>query len=178
MTTVDADRMAELETRLAGVEERMRLAEDHLTLWRIVASYGLAVDSGEADATAEIWTEDGLYDVDPVLLEGRKALRDMVSSDFHQGLIAGGVAHLMGVPHIVIDGDHAVVTNYSQVAVREQDQDAHRLWRTSTNRWEFARTAEGWQVTRRNNRLLDGRPEAPELLRLGLSLCSEPTRTP
>lgn len=36
--------------------------EDHLEITQLVAQYGPAVDSGSADATAGLWTEDGSFD--------------------------------------------------------------------------------------------------------------------
>jgi len=35
--------------------------------------------------------------------------------------------------------------------------------RVSSNRWDLARTAKGWQVTTRTKRLLDGSAKAREL---------------
>jgi hypothetical protein len=34
----------------------------------------------------------------------------------------------------------------------------------SANRWEFARTSSRWRVTRRTNRVIDGSPEAQQIL--------------
>jgi hypothetical protein len=80
-------------------------------------------------------------------------------------LIHSGAAHLQGLPHIEVNGDSAVVTAYSQLVLREEGSDSYRIWRTGVNRWEFCRTAEGWQVTQRINRQLDGGAEVRELLR-------------
>jgi len=152
------------EDRIADLEQRLREVEDHLALTRIIASYGPAVDSGSAGTTARLWTETGVYDTFPVVLSGRQELRGMVTGEMHQGLINAGAAHLMGPPHIVVDGDHAVVTHYSQLVLRDPPADGYRIWRTGVNRWEFARTDQGWQATSRVNRQLDGSEEARNLL--------------
>ncbi|MEU5696831.1 nuclear transport factor 2 family protein [Actinosynnema sp. NPDC020468] len=145
-----------VEERLAAVEERLRAAEDRLALLQLVATYGPAVDSGSAGQAAGLWAEDGVYDTFPVVLEGRDAIRDMVTGELHQGLIAAGAAHLLTLPHVELDGDRAVLTNHSQLVLR--DGDGFRVWRTGVNRWECARTADGWRVVSRVNRLLDGSP--------------------
>ncbi|MEU7713243.1 nuclear transport factor 2 family protein [Micromonospora chalcea] len=164
MSDSQPDRLALLEARLEQAERRLATAEDQLALWRIVASYGPAVDSGSAEITAQLWTEDGVYDTFPVVLNGRDALRGMVNGERHQALINNGAAHLMGLPHIVVDGDRAVVTNYSQLVLSAPDQNGYRIWRTGSNRWEFTRTDEGWKVTHRWNRQLDGTDEGRDLL--------------
>ena len=68
------------------------------------------------------------------------------------------------MPHINISGDTAVVTNYSQLVLRDPDTDGFRVWRTGVNRWELIRTADGWRATFRANRQLDGTAEARDLL--------------
>ncbi|MDA3623938.1 nuclear transport factor 2 family protein [Saccharopolyspora sp. WRP15-2] len=156
-TGATADRIAALEHRLAEVEDR-------LALLQIVAAYGPAVDSGSAEVTAAMWTADGVYDTFPAALAGQAAIGDMVTGEMHQGLIGSGAAHLLGIPHIELNGDSAVVTNYSQLVLREPDSDGYRIWRTGVNRWEFTRTAEGWRVVRRINRQLDGTAEGRDLL--------------
>ena len=164
MTDSQPDRLGLLEARRAPAERRHAAPQDQLARWRIVAGYGPAVDSGSAEVTAQMWTEDGVYDTYPVVLNGRDALRGMVNGERHQALIHAGAAHLMGQPHIVVDGDRAVVTNYSQLVLNAPDQNGYRIWRTGSNRWEFVRTDEGWKVTHRWNRQLDGTDEGRGIL--------------
>lgn len=156
--------MTSTEDRLTALETRLREAEDRLALLQIVAGYGPAVDSGSAQPTAQIWAEDGRYDTFPVVLEGRDALAAMVTGERHQRLINAGAAHLLGLPHIQLDGDTAVVTNYSQLVLRNDDGESYRIWRTGVNRWHFSRTADGWKATTRVNRQLDGTPEGRAIL--------------
>ncbi|ASR36311.1 hypothetical protein BAY61_16305 [Prauserella marina] len=147
--------MTSTENRLAALERRLREAEDRLALLHIVASYGPAVDSGSAEVVAAMWTEDGSYDSDPAVFEGRREIAAMVLGTRHQGLIGSGAAHLLGIPHIALDGDEAVVTT-SQLVLRDKDGQGFRVARTGVNRWEFVRTSEGWKVRDRVNRQLDG----------------------
>ena len=151
---------AELVARLEQVERK-------LALYDFIASYGPAVDSGAADATAEMWAEAGTYDFgDPAhVLGSREAMRAMVEGRAHQSLIAHGAAHFIGFPKVEIDGDTAVVTGYSQVC-RFVD-DHFELWRVSANRWELTWTGDGWQVVMRTAYPLDGSEAARALLRPG-----------
>src|SRR5262245_7341559 len=57
--------MGEIDDLRAAVESlarRVRLLEDHLEITQLVAQYGPAVDSGSAETTAGLWTEDGTFD--------------------------------------------------------------------------------------------------------------------
>ena len=82
--------------------------------------------------------------------------------EFHQKLIAGGAAHVLGVPHILIEGHRAVATCYSRVF--RHGEGGFELWRVAVNRWELVRTPEGWRASYRTNRLLDGSEAARALL--------------
>jgi ketosteroid isomerase-like protein len=155
--------VSDIEATVQALAERVRVLEDQLAIYRLVASYGPAVDSGNADAVGRMWTEDGVYDVDtPGPLEGRASVSAMVAGKGHQSLIHGGAGHVMAMPVVTLDGDRAVATGYSRLYLR--DGDGFRVWRVAANRWELQRTADGWQVTNRVNRVLDGRADARELL--------------
>lgn len=147
----------------AELAARVELIEKKLALYDLIASYGPAVDSGSAERTAGMWTEDGTYDFGgDAVLAGRAQIEAMVRSRPHQGLIAGGAGHLLGLPAIAIDGDRAVVTGYSQVC-RHVD-GGYEVWRVSANRWELTWTGGRWQVERRQAYVLDGQESARALL--------------
>jgi hypothetical protein len=86
----------------------------------------------------------------------------MVESDGQRGLIAQGCAHVQSAPVIRVDGDRATATAYSQVFLHAKE--GYDVWRVSANLWEFRRTPDGWRVTRRLNRMIDGKPEAHAVL--------------
>ncbi len=65
-----------------------------------------------------------------------------------------------------VDGDTAVATCKSQLIIH--DDDGFRVHRITANRWELAKIDGAWKVTRRVNRLLDGREEARTLLAAGV----------
>lgn len=150
------------EERLAALEARMRVLEDQAALLRLIYSWGPAVDTGNAEAAAGLWTQDGVLDSDLSRLDGPPAVAAMVESDGQQQLITQGCAHVQTAPIVTVDGDRATATAYSQVFVHAEA--GHDVWRVSANLWEFRRTPEGWRVTRRTNRVVDGGPQARQLL--------------
>lgn len=159
----------DLAGRLAELSARIELLEDELAIRRVLAAYGPAVDSGDSAATGELWTEGAVYDMDVGVLDGRGEIVAMVDGEGHQEIIGGGSAHAIGPALVDLDGDRATAITYSQL-FRGDGKGGFWIWRVAANRWELARThdaasPEGWQVVRRTTRLLDGRPDARELLR-------------
>jgi SnoaL-like domain len=156
MSNDESDRLERLERRLGEVE-------DYLSILRLVANYGPSVDSGSGRWTASLWVEDGVYDTDALVMNGRVELEAMVAAEEHQGYIHGGSAHVPSLPLITIDGDRAVAIGYSRLYLFNGKD--FRVARMSATRWELVRTSSGWRVERRIVRLLDGRSEARELLK-------------
>ena len=155
------------DDRLAALEARVRLLEDQLAVQQLLNRWGPAVDTGESAAAAALWTDDGVMESEIARLDGPAAVAEMVESDGQQALIEQGCAHVAGFPVIAVDGDRAVATCYSRVYLHQED-GGYEIWRVSANRWEFARTDDGWRATRRTNHVIDGGPEAQALLRGGL----------
>jgi ketosteroid isomerase-like protein len=151
------------EHRLRALEERVALLEDQLALYRLVSTYGPAVDTGSGNEAAELWAEDGAYEFDTSRLDGPEGISAMVAGETHQGLIHQGCAHVLALPVLTVDGDEAHATGYSRVY--RHVGDGYEVWRVSANHWRFRRTPDGWRVTHRVNRTLDGSPEARAILR-------------
>jgi uncharacterized protein (TIGR02246 family) len=154
--------MAHVDEELLRMSETLRVLEDEREIVRLISSYGPAVDSGQSEAAAAIWTEDGVYDTDSVVWRGRAEIAAMVEGSQHQKLIAEGAAHVVGVPHVRVTGHRAVATCYSRV-FRHGDGGLE-VWRVAVNRWELVRTPEGWRTAYRTNRLINGSAAARELL--------------
>ncbi|GAB2868253.1 SgcJ/EcaC family oxidoreductase [Nocardioides pacificus] len=159
------ERLAALESRLVGLESRLGDLEDERAIAHLISAYGPLVDAGSAEAIADLWTEDGVYDVDEVYLAGREQLEAMVRSTGHQGWITGGCAHVVSPPHVTVTGDRAVAVCHSLMVVRTDGRFEVR--RVTANHWELVRTEQGWRVEVRTNRILDGRAESPILLAAG-----------
>ena len=91
-----------------ALSARVAQLEDHLEITQLVARYGPSVDSGSADATAALWTDDGVFDaVGAVTMHGHDEIAGMVLGAGHQSLILNGCAHVLTAPHVVVDGDTA-----------------------------------------------------------------------
>lgn len=147
----------ELERRLRALEDRAEIAE-------LIARYGPAVDAGDGEAVAALWSDDGTYRFDDVELEA-EGIRALVSYPTHRDYMARGCAHIISAPRIEITGDTAVAVTHSAVMVHEDGR-----WigaRVSANHWELRRLPEGWRVQHRRNSLLDGSAAARDLLRPG-----------
>lgn len=143
--------------------ERLRALEDREAIRELIARYGPLADSGQADAVAALFAEDGAYAVGGMgEAQGRAAIAALISGPVHQSLMADGCAHVLTSPAITLEGDRAVARCHSIVFRHEEGEWAPV--RVAANRWELARGREGWQVTRRENALLDGSAAARTLL--------------
>ncbi|MEV3964359.1 nuclear transport factor 2 family protein [Nocardia sp. NPDC050193] len=157
--------MTQTSGDIEALGRRVQMMEDKWQILELLSAYGPAVDSGSADRAADIWLEDGVYDVDSGMLSGRDDIRTMVGSDLHQNFIMNGSAHMMSLPHIEVDGHRAVATGHSQLVIKVPGTTADfKVERITANRWELTKTDGRWRVERRIGRLLDGRPDARALL--------------
>ena len=151
-----------LTRQLVSLEARVRYLEDQADVLRLVFSWGPAVDSGSADEAGDLWDDLGVLESDLSRLEGPSGVVAMVQSEGQQSLIQQGCAHVQSAPLVMIDGDSAVVTTYSQVYLHAEG--GHNVWRVSANRWECRRTVAGWKLISRVNRVIDGSPAPRQLL--------------
>lgn len=149
-------------TDIADLLGRIQRLEDERDIARLIASYGPAVDAGDADAAARLWAEDGVYDIDLMRMESRDEVRAMVDSKAHQKMVAHGCSHFLGPAVVTVDGDTAVAVCESLVLVR--DGDGYRVWRATANHFALRRIDGQWRITVRTSRVLDGNPEAHALL--------------
>jgi uncharacterized protein (TIGR02246 family) len=144
-----------------ALERRLRALEDRAEVAELIARYGPAADAGDADAVAALWAPDGTYQFDDTVLDA-DGIRSLVAIPTHVDYMRRGCAHIVSAPRIEIDGDAAVAITHSVVMLRDGEQWVAE--RVSANRWELRRTAAGWRVQCRSNRLLDGDVAARELL--------------
>ncbi len=154
-------------TDVDDIAARLRRLEDERDIARLIASYGPAVDAGDAEAAARLWTRDGSYDVDGWRMEGRAEVRAMVQSPAHQNLVAKGCCHFLGPCVVTVSGDSAVAVCESLVLVR--DGDGYRVWRCAANHFTLLRIDGEWRIGVRTTRVLDGNPDARALLTQGLA---------
>ncbi|MBL7502038.1 nuclear transport factor 2 family protein [Frankia sp. CNm7] len=152
--------LAELRETVAGLGARLRTFEDQVAISQLVARYGPAVDSGSATAAAELWAEDGVFEVPPYAVwTGHDEIAGMVDGAGHQGLIMNGCAHVLTAPLVKVDGDEARAWNYALNIRWDAERDRFWIARASANSWWLRREPAGWRVAHRVNRGLDGSPE-------------------
>ena len=165
-----------------SLEDRIRAIEDRLEIYNLIAGHPPSADTGGSDHIAASWVDDGLFDRGEGLSSprGREAVANQVLSPEHQAAIARGLAHFTGLPHVAIDGDNAVVTSYLQNLVPQTQGDpvdvpnhgssrGFRVHRMTANRWELARTPQGWKIKRRTLRQLDGSEPARKILQQAIA---------
>jgi hypothetical protein len=151
------------QDRVLALERRVRELEDRVEILGLINRWGPAVDTGGSAAAARLFDADGVLESDLSRLEGRSRVEAMVESEGQQSLIRNGCAHVQTAPVITVDGDVATAITYSQVYLHAVE--GHQVWRVSANQWDFRRTEDGWRVTRRRNRVIDGGTEAHSILR-------------
>jgi SnoaL-like domain len=165
-----------------SLEDRLRAIEDRLEIYDLIASHPPSADTGGKDHIAASWVDDGVFDRGENLSSprGRDAISNQVLSPEHQAAIARGLAHFTGLPHVMIDGDTAVVTSYLQILVPQTQGDpvevpnhgsskGFRVHRLTANRWELVRTREGWKIKHRTLRPLDGSGGARQILQQAIA---------
>jgi hypothetical protein len=163
-----------------SLEERLRAIEDRLEIYNIIASHPPSADTGGNEHIAASWVEDGVFDRGESPTRGRAAIAEQVLGPGHQAAIARGLAHFTGLPHVAISGDTAVVTSYLQIVVPQTQGDpvevpnhgsskGFRIHRMTANRWELARTPQGWRIKHRSLRQLDGSEPARAILRQAIA---------
>jgi hypothetical protein len=155
------------EERLVELEMRLRTVEDQLDIIRLLNSYGPLVDSGSSAEAVDLWITGGAYDFsvgngEAARVEAADELAAIYESDTHLDMVRSGVAHLTATPHITVSGDHAEAVGYSFVILKEGDR--WFVHRSAINCWTLIRTPLGWRIKERRNRILDGSPEARQLM--------------
>ena len=159
----------DLEKRFADLEARVQLLEDRAQILTLMATYGPAMDTCTEDVIAAMWTEQGVYDTDSHRFVGNRDVGTLTRVPEHRAVVAGGAAHVIGMPHLRIKGDRAEATGYSVVYLNKGDH--HEVMRASANHWQFTRTDRGWRVVNRVNRRMTGSEESLALLKMALVDC-------
>jgi hypothetical protein len=152
--------------------KRVQVMEDRLDILQLIMSYPLALDSGAEKHCRSIWAETGLFDRgsgDPAEHSGGyqgsygvETIIEELNGPALQEARNHGLAHLMTAPHVTLQGDKAVATNYNQLV--EHGQKGFHTTRVTANRWELVRQNGRWRIQRRILRLLSGKGEARQLL--------------
>ncbi len=144
--------------RIDLLERRLAMLEDEAAIRHLFVRYGLAVDTGDVEATIALYTQDCHVDIDGVnIMNGRQEARGMVESPIHQALLPF-CAHVMGPFDISVDGDRATAIGYATVFTKGDER--RQVWRQSFGRWDLVRDDGRWLIARRIARSL-GHVDAP-----------------
>jgi hypothetical protein len=158
------------------LEDRLRAVEDKLAIYHLIASHPPAADTGTESYYVNAFAEDGVIDLGTKTATGNNKIGAVVKTPEHQAAIAGGLCHFAGLPRVTLSGDTAVALSYLQVIAPNREarpvelsghgvSSGYRIHRLGVNRWDLKRTADGWKVTRRAYRMLDGTEDARALLK-------------
>ena len=168
-------------TKPVSTEDRLRAVEDTLAIYHLIASHPPAADTGTDSYYRDAFTTDGSIDLGGGKgANGNEAIAAIVKTPEHQAAIAGGLCHFAGLPCVELDGDTAVATSYLQIISPDRQAaprklsghgstTGFRIHRVGANRWELKRGKDGWKVTRRTLRPLDGNDDARALLRKAIA---------
>ncbi len=163
------------------LEDRLRTIEDTLAIYHLIASHPPAADTGTDRYYRQAFATDGEIDLGGGKgANGNDAIAAVVKTPEHQAAIAGGLCHFVGLPRVELDGDTAVATSYLQIITPDRQaaprelsghgiSTGYRIHRVGANRWELKRSKDGWKVTRRTLRPLDGSDDARALLRRAIA---------
>lgn len=174
----------------ASLEDRIRAIEDRLAIYNLIASHPPSADTGADYYTRAVYAEDGVLDLGRGGSQtGNETIAAITRTPGHRAAIAGGLAHVVGLPYVEINGDEAIAISYLQILMPDPNgtpvelpnhgvSNGFRIHRVSANRWEFARTPAGWKVKRRTLRTLDGSEPAREILRRALESFANPPPHP
>lgn len=135
-----------------SLEDRLAAVEDTLAILQLEGAYPPAWDSGDADAWAGLFTDDGTFELAEVggvpgsTIRGRDALRRFcVEFTAHTSGI-----HLLNTPSIVSDGDEATARIHfefrSGAAGDAETRHAHVAGHYTVR---YRRTPDGWRIAHR-----------------------------
>ncbi|HVA15813.1 MAG TPA: nuclear transport factor 2 family protein [Stellaceae bacterium] len=161
-------------TRHRTVEERLQAIEDRLEILNLIAGHPPGADSASHDYAASFWLDDGTVDASGEA-KGFESMIGVLNTPGFEEAQRQGICHFTSLPHIAIEGDRAVATSYLQILAADPDGkpfalSAHgtskgfKVCRLSANRWELARTPQGWRIKSRTLRGMDN-PGSRDLLR-------------
>ena len=148
----------------ARLEARLGKLEDQLAIYQVINGYGYAVDGLNATAVGECYVDDGIYAVGDIgEMKGRERIEAITRDPGHLAYVAAGCAHMSSVPHVLIEGDKAVATCHTMVAMH--GENGFFIGRLSASRIQLDRQGDGsWKIVHRQNYMLNGDPAGSALL--------------
>ncbi|MBD3005391.1 MULTISPECIES: nuclear transport factor 2 family protein [unclassified Streptomyces] len=161
-----------------NLEDRLRVIEDRLAIYNLLAAHPLSADTGEPGFIESIYTPDVVFDRGAGLAgaRGRDNMVTFVGSDAHHTAIAGGLAHFGNLPLIELNGDTAMATSYIALITPDEKGEERelanhgtstgfRIHRIVANRWSLVREDGRWSIASRKVLPMDGSGPALDMLR-------------
>ena len=168
--------------RLEALEERIQLLEDQEAIRECFARYGFTADLGHSQAWADVWTEDGVYELFPTsIVRGKeRLLHDIITNNAGHKKIENRSQHTAVNHYIRVNGDKAWAEGYSIVYTKkdvgvsapgsdgqrsstnvhlsdlESEMEGYQAWICCYNHWEFERHEGRWLMKHRNRRPIGG----------------------
>jgi hypothetical protein len=147
------------DERLAALEARLQAAEDHLEILNLISAYGPIADSCSVEEAIAQWIPGGGYNYalpggGSHRLEAPEPLGNVWRQEGHIELTRIGSAHMAATPKIMVKGE----------------DDRWFIWRAAINHWTLVRTPQGWRVSEKFNRTLDGSDESHAVMKRILAL--------
>lgn len=125
----------------------LREAQDRAEIEQLMWRYTRALDSGDGDAYAATYTEDGQFGTGANATKGREALKALAGGG---GQASGGPQRLfhMTANHYIefIDRDHARVHAYYLTTSPASGDSQNRIVAMGRSVDTLVRTAEGWRI--------------------------------
>jgi uncharacterized protein (TIGR02246 family) len=129
------------------IEARLRRLEDLQAINQLFIDYGEHLDSGDFDAYADLFAEDGEVLLGPMgRAQGRAEIRSLMTKLLAPSV--GSTFHIVSSPRIDLRGDTATSTVMWSVATTGDDGLA-RLSMVGHHVDDLVRTADGWRFRRR-----------------------------
>jgi uncharacterized protein (TIGR02246 family) len=130
-----------------SLEARVIRLEDQLAIHQLFIDYGEHLDSGDFDAYANLFAEDGEIFLGPIgKAKGRSEIKALMVSQLAADV--GTTFHIISSPRVTIDGDSARSTVMWSVAVLADDGLA-RISMVGHHVDQLTRTPDGWKIQRR-----------------------------
>lgn len=171
-----------IDKNLQNLEQRLQRVEDTQAIYELIATHPPSADSGAWAYTQSVYLEDGIFDRGPTLdgASGSADVAAFIDRPEHHQAIAGGLAHVAGLPLVRIEGDTATATSYLLIVHLDHDGPprvlpnhgaslGYRIHRAVVNRWELERQAGRWRIRRRTLLPVDGSDAHQQLLGQAIS---------
>ncbi len=133
--------------------DRSFSADDYTAIANLLAEYCLSLDWDDIDRCANLFTEDGSFEVYGRSFHGRDKIRKMMTS-------APAGMHLGGPPHVEqVEGDEARVRQNLLFIDRATGEMRKTLYSD-----ELVRVADGWRIKKRRCQFItaDGVKDRPD----------------